>query len=312
MFNPLIKKKKSRMATIYKQPRLAELSNIKEGYAESFDGTRIWYRCVGKGIPIIFCNGLGCSTFFWKSVHSHFSKSHQSIIFDWRGHGRSDKPKHSRNITMNAVTKDLHAVIKHLKLKKFILAGHSMGVQVVLSYYHSFPCKILALLLCCGTFGNPMETFYNTQNSKHVFTLIYVFNHLFPKLANLIGYIISKNPFWFQMGSALKMMNPGLVDKQVIKEYIEHITSVDAIFLAKLAKSMQEYNAESVLKGINIPTLIVAGERDIFTPVWISKKMHHLIPYSELLIVKKASHVALIEQPALINLRIEKFIYERL
>jgi len=107
------------------------------------------------------------------------------------------------------------------------------------------------------------------------------------------------------------MMNPSLADKKVLKEYIEHFSSVDSVFLAKLAKSMQDYNAEAVLKKIKVPTLILAAENDKFTPVWLSKKMHHLIPKSEILVIKKATHVALIEQPALINLRIEKFLHER-
>ncbi|OVE81317.1 hypothetical protein BVY03_03795 [bacterium K02(2017)] len=298
--------------TMKRVPKLTQMSKVKEGFAKSYDGTKIWYQSVGKGKPIIFCNGLGCSTFYWKHVHTHYSKTHQSIIFDWRGHGRSEAPKNPNNISIDALTHDLHAVVKELKIKKAIFSGHSMGCQIVFNYYKNHPRLVKALIPCCGTFGHPLETLYNTPLSKHVFSLIYKFNHTFPRAANVFGYIFSKNPFWFQMGSAFKMMNPGLVDKTIIREYIKHFTSVDPVFLAKLTKSMQDDSGEDILKKIKVPTLIIAGEHDAFTPLWLSKKMHHLIPYSELLVIKKASHVALIEQPALINLRIEKFMDERI
>lgn len=296
--------------TISRRSKLSQLSTIKEGFAKSSDGTNIWYQSQGKGIPMIFCNGLGCSTFYWKHVHSYFKKSNQVILFDWRGHGQSATPKNEINISIDALTEDLHAVLKELKIKKAIFLGHSMGIQILFRFYEKYPHFVRALVPCFGTYGNPLDTFYNSSSSKHVFKMIYVFNHMFPKVANGIGFLMSKNPLWFQMGSLLKMMNPGLVDRKVLKEYIEHFTSVDPVFLAKLAQSMQDYNAEPILKRIKVPVLIFAADNDTFTPVWLSKKMHRLVPDSELMVIKNASHVALIEQPALINLRIEKFIQQ--
>ncbi|MBI4197160.1 MAG: alpha/beta hydrolase, partial [Deltaproteobacteria bacterium] len=64
-------------------------------------------------------------------------------------------------------------------------------------------------------------------------------------------------------------------------------------------------------KKIKVPTLILGGELDQFTPAWISKKMHRLIPNSEILMIHKATHAALVEQPELVNLRIEKFLLEK-
>lgn len=309
---PTTAKKKSPPKRKRSTTRRGRLSPITEGHVTSYDGTRIWYQSQGSGTPIIFCNGLGCSTFYWKHIHAYFKKTHQVVLFDWRGHGQSELPKNSKDISVDALTEDLNAVIKVLNIKKAILAGHSMGTQIVYRFYQKYPNRVKALIPCFGTFANPIDTFYNSSNAKHIFKAIYSFNHLFPNLANKVSYLLSKNPLWFQMGSLLKMMNPGLVDKKVLKEYIEHFTSVDSVFLSKLAKSMQHYNAETLLKKIKVPTMIIAAAEDTFTPVWLSKKMHHLIPESEILIIQKASHVALIEQPDLINLRIEKFLQERL
>lgn len=292
--------------------RLAELIHQKEGFATSSDGTKIWYQSTGTGIPMIFLNGLGCSTFYWKHIHSHFKTKAQAVFFDWRAHGKSEIPEDPEHMTIDYLTDDLNAVLKALKIKKAIFLGHSMGIQVLFNFYNRYPDKVMALVPCFGTFGRAIDTFYNLDFFKYIFELVYLFNHLFPSLSKTIGSLATKNPFWYQIGGLLKMLNPGVADRKVLKAYLEHITSIDPILLSKLTRSMQEHNAEMILKNIHVPTLIFAADKDQFTPVWISKKMHRLIPDSEIHILKKATHVGLIEQPDLINLRIEKFIEKRL
>jgi pimeloyl-ACP methyl ester carboxylesterase len=295
-----------------RRTKLAELVTQKEGFAKSADGTKIWYKSVGSGVPLVFCNGLGCSTFYWKHIHAHFKGKAQVVLLDWRAHGESKSPSSPDAMTIEHLTEDLNCVLNELKLKKAVLLGHSMGIQVLFDFYQNHPKRVMALIPCFGTFGNVMDTFYNLNISKYVFEVIYLFNHMFPKASLALGSLATKNPFWYQIGGLLQMLNPGLADRKVLKEYLEHFTSIDPILLSKLTRSMQDYNAESILKTIKAPTLIVAGEKDQFTPVWLSKKMHRLIPRSELMIMKKATHVGLIEQPELINLRIEKFLAERL
>jgi pimeloyl-ACP methyl ester carboxylesterase len=108
------------------------------------------------------------------------------------------------------------------------------------------------------------------------------------------------------------MMQPALADRKILREYLDHLAQFDPILLAKLAKSMQQFNAEPLLKKIRVPMLIFAGDNDKFTPLWLSKKMHRLIPKSELCVVKGGTHVALIEQPDLVSLRMEKFLGEKI
>jgi len=292
--------------------KLTELAQTIEGYAKSFDGTRIWYRSVGQGLPIICCNGLGCSTFYFNYLEDYFKKHYRVITWDYRGHGKSDASRIKTNHTIQSLVLDLKKVMDALKIKRAIFVGHSMGTQIVYEFFGNYPKRCIALIPCFGTFERPMDTLFNFPFSRYVFDLIYLFNHAVPQLSNFIGKILVKNPFWFQMGGLLKIMKPYLVDKKILEQYIDHIVNVDPVFLSDLTRNMQEHTAEDSVKKINIPTLIVGGEEDTFTPVWLSKKMHHLIPNSELFIVKKGSHVALVEQPELINLRMEKFLKEHI
>ncbi len=290
--------------------KLTELSSSQEGFIKSFDGTQLHYRAQGQGTPLVFCNGLGCSTFYFDYQVSYFKRDYQAITWDYRGHGQSEAPKVRKNHSIQSLVRDLKTLLDKLKIDQAILIGHSMGTQVVYEFYKQHPEKVKGIISCFGTFGKPMDTFYNTPLSKYVFEVIYIFNHLFPKAANMIGTLMVKNPLWFQMGGLFKMMKPSLADKGILRKYIDHIINVDPIFLSNLTRSLQEHTTEHSLQDVRVPTLIFGAEEDTFTPLWISKKMHHLIPHSELFIVKKGSHVALVEQPELINLRMEKFFKE--
>ena len=157
-----------------------------------------------------------------------------------------------------------------------------------------------------------MNTFYNTKLSRYLFQVCYEVGQRFPIPSNLISRLLLRNPLSFYLGGLLKIMHTGMVNKEDIDRYIHHVLNVDPIFFTRLLKSAQEHTAEDILPDVKIPTLIIAGEEDQFTPLWISKKMHRLIPESELTIIKKGTHAALVEQPELINLRIEKFIRDRL
>lgn len=289
------------------------LVRLKEGFTESFDGTKIGYRAFGKGEPpIVCCNGLGVGTFFWDYLERHFRFAHQVVTWDYRGHGRSELKPNPDHYNIQALVQDCLAVLDELGIKKGIFIGHSLGTQVLFELYRQYPERVASLVLCFGTYGNVMDTFYNMRLSRYLFEICYFLGTNFPKQSNLISTLLLKNPLSFRLGGLFKIMDTGMMKKEDNDRYIRHILSVDPFFFTKLLKSAQDHNAEELLANIKVPTLIVSGEYDQFTPVWLSKKMHRLIPKSELFILKKATHAGLVEQPDAINLRIDKFIQEKL
>jgi pimeloyl-ACP methyl ester carboxylesterase len=291
--------------------KLAQLLRLREGYTKSPDGTSIYYKSVGLGFPIVLCNGMGVSTFFWKYLENAFKHEFQVITWDYRGHGRSAPPRKKNNVNVQVLVEDCKAVCDELRVKKALFIGHSLGTQVVLEFYKRHPRYVAGIVSCLGTFGRPMDFFYNSPLSKYIFEILTSIGLIFPKQSNFISQLLIRNPFWYQLGGLLKMINTGMASKADAQQYIDHILSLEPLFFSKLSRSVQAHSAEDVLKKIKVPTLIIGGENDTFTPVWLAKKMHRIVPKSELFIVKKGSHAALVEQPELVNLRIEKFLRER-
>jgi len=292
--------------------KLAQLIRLREGYTKSHDGTSIYYKSVGFGFPIVLCNGMGVSTFFWKYLENAFKHQFQVITWDYRGHGRSAAPKNPDNVSVQALVEDCKAVCDELKIKKALFVGHSLGTQVVLEFYRRHARHVAGIVSCLGTFGRPMDYFYNSPISKYLFEVFTGLGLLFPKQSNFLSQLLIRNPFWYQLGGLMKMINTGMASKEDARKYVDHILSLEPQFFAKLGRSVQSHTAEDVLKKLKIPTLIIGADGDTFTPVWLAKKMHRVIPKSELMIIKNGSHAAIVEQPELINLRIEKFLRERI
>jgi len=114
--------------------------------ASSFDGVEISFDKQGKGSPaIVFVHGWSNNRSVWDEQMAHFSNKYKIIAIDLGGHGQSGD---DRNVwTMSSYGEDIIAVINHLKLKKVILVGFSMGGPVVIEAAKKAPEKIAGLVL---------------------------------------------------------------------------------------------------------------------------------------------------------------------
>jgi pimeloyl-ACP methyl ester carboxylesterase len=103
-------------------------------------------------------------------------------------------------------------------------------------------------------------------------------------------------------------VNSRLVAREDLVRYLDDLADVDAALFVRLLASAAVHDASDHLPRIAAPTLIIAGEEDSFTPMWLSVKMHAAIPASELLVLPGGTHVGPLEHPELCALRLEKFL----
>ena len=62
------------------------------------DDIELYYELHGKGEPIIFSHGWIDDCSVWRPQIEFFAKKYNVIMYDHRGHGRSDKPKGNYSI----------------------------------------------------------------------------------------------------------------------------------------------------------------------------------------------------------------------
>jgi pimeloyl-ACP methyl ester carboxylesterase len=185
-----------------------------------------------------------------------------------------------------------------------------MGCQVALEAYRQRPEGIRGLVLLCGSFGNVTSTFHG----------IPVLDLVLPRLLDLalkapdvVRAVWSRLPPQLALKIALKAgeIDPDRVHPEDMLPYLSHMTHVDFPMFLRMLRAAGEHTAGDLIAHIDVPVLVVAGERDTFTPAFLASAMAEAMPKGELLVVPRGTHVTPIEQPEVVNARIEAFLRDR-
>ena len=95
-----------------------------------------------------------------------------------------------------------------------------------------------------------------------------------------------------------------------VMPYLRHMTHVDLPMFLRMLRAAGDHSAWDFLPEVSVPTLVVASEKDTFTPAYLAREMARAIPKATLEEVSGASHVLPIERPAFVNDRILRFLRE--
>jgi pimeloyl-ACP methyl ester carboxylesterase len=115
-------------------------------------------------------------------------------------------------------------------------------------------------------------------------------------------------PLGLALGHRTGLFGPRVSNEDAL-EITRHIGTVDPATLLRMLRSCQAHDARSVLSTLQVPLLIVAGDRDPFAPSeLVGVRMHAQAPRSELLRLPEGTHTALLEQYEQIANVIEAFV----
>ena len=108
----------------------------------------LYVRDGGKSehVPIIFVHSLAGNGGQWALQLDHLRRRRRAVSLDLRGHGESD-PAEDGDYSIAGLAADVEAVADQLGLRRFILAGHSLGSLVAIEYASRHPERVAGLLL---------------------------------------------------------------------------------------------------------------------------------------------------------------------
>ncbi len=255
-------------------------------------------------------DGIACSGFIWKYLWDSLAQQVSVAHYHYRGHGRSAAPPNPRSITLSDVVDDLDAVRASFADERVVLVGHSMGCQVALEGYRRDPERVAALVLVCGASGRITYTFRNTTILAQALPRVLEQVEAHPHIARALWSRVDPD-------LALKLaFRLGEVDARAFAEdlrpYLEHMSDLDLGLYLRLLQSAGEHSAADLLPSIRCPVLVVAAERDAFTPPHLAEEMAAAIPGAELCMVKGGTHALPIEQRELVVERVAAFLRDRL
>jgi 3-oxoadipate enol-lactonase len=258
-----------------------------------FGHNRVFYELSGDdSLPVItFVNGLTQNAGLWKSYADHFvPRGYRVLAYDMLGQGRSAKP--IIDIPLAAHADLLDQLLGHLIIEKTHLASISFGGIVGLDFAIRYGRRLHSLVVM-SSFAEltPQLEFLGavmTQGLTDI-GMPYLQNMLYPM--NMSSAWIAAN-----RDRIPAMKRAGLIGN-------------DAYAMQNLMESFAGFKPLTAdLHKIKVPTLIMNGEFDFFTPRECHELMRAHIPNSRLLIIQHAYHAFTLEAPAVTMRQIEAFL----
>jgi proline iminopeptidase len=256
------------------------------------DKSQLHYSASGTGVPIVFLHGgLGWDSSYLRQtfvpMFDDLSQDSWQLVFvDLRGNGRSSE---SDEITIDILTSDVEELRQQLGFEKIILFGHSFGGLIAQEFAIRHSDRLLGLILDSS---------------------FPVFDFLDEALSVLHARADER-----QLVSFGSLMGSGLDDDKyrdallnVLPLYFHRYSTDDAQrfagemrFSSKAFSQSQQivssFNTTDRLPEVKVPTLVVGGASDIYPIQPTARRLHELIPASELAVFENSGHFPFLEEP---------------
>ncbi len=227
-----------------------------------------------KAPTVVLLHGWGGNYQSFLSIYSAF-EGFNILSLDFCGFGQSDKP--TADFTIFSYAEIIASLLKHLNLTNAILVGHSFGgrVALILSETNRDVVKRLILIDSAG-----IKPRLSAKKTFKVFR-----------------YKVNKKLVAYNLRNAKCLEKYGSVDYKILsadeKRVFSSVVRQDLSHFAK--KAVQE-------------TLIIWGEQDKDTPLYMAKKLHKYIKSSKLFVIKSAGHFSYLDSPQAVIKIIKEFL----
>ena len=266
-------------------------------YATARDSTRLYYEETGTGSPILFLHEFAADYASWEPQMRYFSRRHRCIAYSARGYSPSEVPA-ADAFTYEHFRDDALAVLDHLGIERAHLAGLSMGAYSSLQVGLQCPQRVLSLTLAgVGAGSEPahIDAFRESaQNNARDFETLGS-----AEVAKTYGN--SPNRIAFKVK-----------DPRGFLEFMEALARHDAQGSAHTQRGFQGgrpsiYAFEDGIRRLTLPALIIVGDEDDVC-IEPSLFLKQTIPASGLAMFPKTGHILNLEEPALFNETLERFL----
>lgn len=283
---------------------------VEERRFVSFDGTEIAYQAVGHGRPILLCNGLGGGWEAWSHQIQYFRDRYRLLSWDYRGLYGSSLPADRDALRITDHARDALHLLREEGADRAAIVGWSMGVQVGLEMFRTAPEQVASLAMLNGVAGRPWDYVFNLNLVGRLLPPFLRGLRSMPRTIEAVVHQITRLP---DPGEWAKRtgLAAGTLDAQIVAELVAKLRMLDMETFIRLLERMGQHDGWDLLPLIDVPTLIIIGSRDVFTPRSAAERMARRIRGSEIMVIPGATHYAALEYPEMVNLRLEKFLRER-
>lgn len=259
----------------------------------SVNGITITYDDQGPpdGSPVMLIHGHPFNRRMWQpQARALAAAGYRAITPDLRGYGDSEVVPGTTMLSDFAA--DTAAVLDHLDLDRAVVVGLSMGGQIAMEFHRQYPRRVRALILA-DTSAVPEDEAGKVFRRALADRLI---------AEGMDGYATD------------------VIDKMIKPEHVTGMPEVAELVL-DMMRTTAGQGAAAALRGravrpdyrptlaaARVPTMIVVGADDPYTPVAEATMMHQLVAGSELVVIDGAGHLPNLERPEQFNDALLRFL----
>jgi len=250
-------------------------------FIETADRTSLFVTDWGSGPPVVFTHAWGLRSDQWNYQSPAFAAAGlRCVLYDRRGHGRSDRPATGYDI--DTLADDLAAVIDHFGLHQATLVAHSLGSKEAIRYLTRHgDARIARLALIAPTTPLLRRTADNPDG-------------LDPALIDANYAAVAANvPKWcadFEAAGPYFGTSPG-ASPGLVDWTIRMIVDTPLPVLLQTIKVNADVDMRAELQKIQVPALIVHGDQDASAPIELTgRKTAELIGGASLTVYPGAGH----------------------
>ena len=246
------------------------------------DGARAHVRDRGpKDAPVlVLVHGSNASLFTWEPWASRLDNTFRVVTLDMPGHGLTGAVP-NRDYSQEGMVKFTLEVADKLGLKKFAIAGNSMGGGVVARFAEEHPDRVSALILVDAA-GMP---------TKEGSSVPFVFKYR--RTPGIRWLLLHITPRWLvSEGLNKAIVHKEIIDDKMIDTYWElaRMEGTREATGERFALSW-DHDVQNHIADIKAPTLILWGEKDGLIPVEAAHEFHEAIPNSKLIVYRNTGHI---------------------
>ena len=271
-------KSKAELEKIYGSPKNAYVSAL---------GVNLHYQDTGpskNAIPILFLHGFGASLQTWDTWAQALSEDYRVVSVDLPGFGLTGEDP-SGIYTDQRSVEVLEAFLKELKIPKVVLVGNSMGGKFAWQFAARYPNQVTKLVLISPDgYASP-----GIEYGKKIEV---------PAIADLYRYFFSR--MFLVMNLKPAYANPNTLNDALVNRYYDLMLApgVRGAILARMQQTVLQDPVPS-LSSIQVPTLLIWGEKDAFIPIRNSNDYLKVMPNAKRVSLPNIGHLPQEEQPSI-------------
>lgn len=278
-----------------------------EGYIQTNDSVRIFYRLLGEGKDtIVVFHGGGFGSSYLVSDLTPLAAHHTLLFFDQPGTGFSSVVRDTARLNINRFVQDVEIVRKHFRIQQMKVLAHSNGGLLFGYYAIVHPENVASIILI-----NPTGASQRWKNSNRFDSISQVILTQNRKLYRTAPADSIKSCWdYYAVWARGKFPTP-LHTRRMWGDVCNcnQQNLMNPILFYSL-QSMGKWDLTAQLSKVKARTLIVAGDKDE-TPVdaWEEWKMS--LPNSQLLIIPGTGHLPYVDNPAVFFAAAEQFLQNK-